>query len=207
MAHQDTGRCGLVLVDTAAIEIKYPREPRETNAAWTQHSGETLKDLYRLAHMPAEFTDRWCVQLLSTRMRRYLDGVANRHGVRLGLSPGETTVLDPAAVRGLPATAHRVLARWLEDLPAVTGTCVAAHRIGDDLRLTVRRYQEAPYSRSQPDHDTRAERLLRTPDSRSKYQCSAAHAVQARRGRSRRGQSPRAVAGAQVVAPRLLPRR
>ena len=24
----------------AALEFKYPREPRETNAAWTQHLGE-----------------------------------------------------------------------------------------------------------------------------------------------------------------------
>jgi hypothetical protein len=38
--------------ELAAIEFKYPREPRETNAAWTQHLGEALKDFYRLARMP-----------------------------------------------------------------------------------------------------------------------------------------------------------
>src|SRR4051794_6411815 len=27
-----------------AVEFKFPREPRETNAAWTQHLGEALKD-------------------------------------------------------------------------------------------------------------------------------------------------------------------
>ena len=36
----------------AGIEFKHPREPRETHAAWTQHLGEALKDIHRLAHMP-----------------------------------------------------------------------------------------------------------------------------------------------------------
>lgn len=45
----------------AAFEFKYPREPRETNAAWTQHLGELLKDFYRLAHMPGDFEERRCV--------------------------------------------------------------------------------------------------------------------------------------------------
>lgn len=121
----------------AAIEFKYPREPRETNAAWTQHLGEALKDFYRLAHMPAQFSDRWCAQLLSGRMRRYLDGVAERHGVRLGLAVGEQTLLDPARIRALPATAHKGLARWLADLPTVKAHCVAIHPIGHDLQLVV----------------------------------------------------------------------
>lgn len=121
----------------AAVEFKYPREPRETNAAWTQHLGEALKDFYRLAHMSAQFTDRWCVQLLSSRVMRYLDGVADRHGVRFGLKPGEPTVLEPARVRALPSTAHKGLARWMVDLPRVQADCLAAHLIGHDLRLVV----------------------------------------------------------------------
>ncbi|SEQ74504.1 hypothetical protein [Microlunatus flavus] len=123
--------------DFAAVEFKYPREPRETNAAWTQHLGEALKDFYRLAHMPKQFTSLWCVQLLSERMRRYLDGVADRHGVRFGLAPGEETVLDPARVQALPATAHRGLARWQASLPTVEARCSAAHQIGKDLLLVV----------------------------------------------------------------------
>ena len=122
---------------SAAIEFKYPREPRETNAAWTQHLGEALKDFYRLADMPAQFTDRWCVQLLSGRMLRYLDGVADRHGVRFGLTAGQPTVLEPGRIRALPATAHRSLSRWLAGLPRVEAHCVAVHRIGNDLRLVV----------------------------------------------------------------------
>lgn len=127
----------------AAVEFKFPREPRETNAAWTQHLGEALKDFYRLAHMPAEFEHRWCVQLLSTRMRRYLDGVADRHGVRLGLTAGSQTDLNPARIRALPATAHKGLARWLDDLPPIHAKCVAVHPIGSDLRLTVHSVQPA----------------------------------------------------------------
>src|SRR3954447_26190871 len=95
--------------DLAAIEFKFPREPRETNAAWTQHLGEALKDFYRLATMPPEFSERLCVQLLSTRMCRYLDGVADRHHVRLGVTPGALTALDPTVVARLPGTALKAL--------------------------------------------------------------------------------------------------
>jgi hypothetical protein len=119
----------------AAIEFKYPREPSHTNAPWTQHLGEALKDFYRLAHMPADFRTRWCVQLLSARMRTYLDGVADRHRVRLALTAGQTTVLDPATIPALPPTAHRGLTRWLDDLPTVTARCVSVHHIGNDLLL------------------------------------------------------------------------
>ncbi len=128
----------------AAIEFKYPREPRETNAAWTQHLGEALKDLYRLAHMPSEFTERWSVQLLSSRMLRYLDGVADRHGVRFGLTPGSATVLETERVRALPNTAHKGLGRWLEALPTVQARCVAVHGIGADLRLAVHSVEPVP---------------------------------------------------------------
>lgn len=123
--------------DSAAVEFKYPQEPRGTNAAWTQHLGEALKDFYRLAHMPAPFTSLWCVELLSERMRRYLDGVADPHGVRFGLTPGQKTVLDPTLVRALPATAHKGLVRWEASLPTVEARCSAAHQIGSDLQLVV----------------------------------------------------------------------
>lgn len=129
----------LVVAGTApaAVEFKFPREPRETNAAWTQHLGEALKDFYRLAHMPSDFAQRWCVQLLSDRMVRYLDGIAERYGVRLGLTPGSRTVLEPAAVRGLPQTALGRLSRWVDDLPAVTARCVVVPRMSAGLRLVV----------------------------------------------------------------------
>ncbi len=129
------GRLVVSAPEWAAIEFKYPREPRETNAAWTQHLGEALKDFYRLATMPADFSQRWCVQLWSTRVRRYFDGVAGRHDVALGLRPGKQTVLDPADVRNLPATATGRLDRWMPDLPRVVGVCVAAEAVSSDLTL------------------------------------------------------------------------
>lgn len=88
----------------AAIEFKYPREPRETNAAWTQHLGELLKDFYRLAHMPTDFDERWCLRLVSPRVQCYLTGVGDRLSVRLAQRPGHTTVLHAQDVRRLSAT-------------------------------------------------------------------------------------------------------
>lgn len=125
----------------AAVEFKFPREPKETNAAWTQHLGQALKDFYRLAFMPAEFADRWCVQLLSRRMRRYLDSTAERYGVRLGATVGAATVLEPALVERLPGTARRELVRWDERLATVRAVCVAALPVGDDLLLVAHSVQ------------------------------------------------------------------
>jgi hypothetical protein len=125
----------------AAVEFKFPREPRETNAAWTQHLGEVLKDFYRLAAMPAEVGDRWCVLLLSNRMRRYLDGVSNRHNVHVGSAAGELTRIDPDQVRGLPTTAVRILSRWMDRLPVLEARCAAVHRVGNDLRLVIHAVQ------------------------------------------------------------------
>jgi hypothetical protein len=119
----------------AAIEFKFPREPRETNAAWTQHLGEALKDFFRVATMPAEFGDRWCVQLWSTRVVRYFDGAADRYGFRWGNRPGDRTVFDPDAMRTLPATALGRLARWSSALPEIRATCTSVCDVGADMRL------------------------------------------------------------------------
>lgn len=140
----------------AAVEFKYPREPRETNAAWTNHLGELLKDFYRLAHMPADFTERWCVQLVSPRAQRYLEGVGHRHGVHIAQHPGHTTVLEPTAVRGLPPTASRLLTRWTAaaDTSAsalavtaadpVRARCVTSRQVGDLTLLIHQVHPAAP---------------------------------------------------------------
>lgn len=139
-----TDAVDLVVVDPppAAIEFKFPREPRETNAAWTQHLGELLKDFYRLAYMPAEFGDRWCVQMLSGRVLRYLDSMGDKYRVRVAGKPGATTTLDPDAVRGLPATALGRLERWMHDPQPVTARCVGTYPAGGGSILAV--HQVAP---------------------------------------------------------------
>lgn len=114
-----------------AVEFKYPREPRATNAPWTQHLGGMLRDFFRLAYMPADFGDRWCVQLLSVRMQQYLTGVADRSSVRLATTPGETSMLPMPAVRALPATATRPLARWLATEESIVARCVQSYPVGD----------------------------------------------------------------------------
>ena len=119
----------------SALEFKYPREPREQNAPWTQQVGDIVKDYYRLAYMPAEFEGRWCVQLFSRRVSEFLARTGDRYGVRLGLTPGTRTVLEPATVRALPATALGRLERWLDSDEVVSSSCVAAHPVGGDLVL------------------------------------------------------------------------
>ncbi len=133
---------------TSAVEFKFPREPVETNAAWTQHLGELLKDFYRLAQLPAQVTDRWCVQVISERMRRYLDGIADRYGVRLAMVAGETTVLEPQVHQVLPATAARLLAPWADGF-AVTARCTDVLTAGTGLRLVVHHVDAT--TASQPD--------------------------------------------------------
>lgn len=120
-----------------AIEFKYPREPRETNAPWTQHLGEILKDFYRLAYMPTNFDQRWCVQLLSPRVQRYLAGVDEKYGVHIAQHPGEITTLRPNAVQALPATATRMLTRWRDDARPIQARCVHSLKIGPELSLLV----------------------------------------------------------------------
>lgn len=129
--------------ELAAIEFKYPREPRQTNAAWTQHLGESLKDFYRLASMPAGFSQRWCVQLWSRLVNAYFDGVATRTGLALGTKPGQRTYLDPSIVTALPATATGSLHRWLPDLPVVSAVCAASEWVSSDLLLIAHAVEQA----------------------------------------------------------------
>jgi hypothetical protein len=63
----------------ALIELKYPRESNPANAAWTMTLGEVLKDFYRLASYPGG-VDRLFVRVETAHLRRYMVGVAARHG-------------------------------------------------------------------------------------------------------------------------------
>jgi hypothetical protein len=128
---------------TAAVEFKYPREPTETNAAWTQHLGELMKDYYRLAVLPEYVTTRWCVQLMSNRLRRYLDGVARNHGVRLGMIAGDVTTLTRGSIAAVPATARGSLTSWAAEDVVVSARCVDVLDVGAGLRLLTHLVQPA----------------------------------------------------------------
>ncbi|WP_367129166.1 hypothetical protein [Saccharothrix sp. HUAS TT1] len=116
----------------ALIELKFPREPNEVNAAWTMALGEVLKDFYRLAAYPGGI-DRIFVYVEGTRLRRYMAGAAQRYGVDLDT---DTVALTPASTAGLPATALGIIG---PDLARhhVTATRLSVIPIDDTLRLAV----------------------------------------------------------------------
>lgn len=114
------------------IELKFPREPNETNAAWTQALGEVLKDYYRLAVVPGHVT-RLFVLAESARLRRYLSASAQRYGLQLDL---DDVVLHPGKARGLPETALRSVGSQLV-AHHVTARRLHCVDVDDTLRLSV----------------------------------------------------------------------
>lgn len=101
----------------AAVEIKFPRDPRERNAADTMTVGELLNDFYRLARIDAP--ERWALQVIGTRLGRHLGA---RRDVRWTLVEGETLSLGPEVLGGLPLTARRAVIGEVEGL-GLTVTC------------------------------------------------------------------------------------
>lgn len=122
---------------TVAIEFKYPREPVETNAAWTPHLGEMLKDLYRLAALPSPARKRWAVQVVSARLRRYLDRRADEYGVQVVADPGRRIEVSAEQVIALPATARTSVEPLIAAVPTLRALCVERHDLGADLTLNV----------------------------------------------------------------------
>ena len=115
----------------AFVELKYPREPHEQNAAWTMALGEVLKDLYRLSQLPTG--DRLFVYVETARLHRYMAGAAIKYGLNLDV---EQVVLDPKAARTLPPTAAQIIG--LELLARrVTAKRLHVLPIGEQLRLSV----------------------------------------------------------------------
>lgn len=104
----------------ALIELKYPREPNEKNAAWTMIYGEVLKDFYRLAAYPHP-ADRVFVYAESAQLQKYMTSAALKHRLDIGT---DTVVLRPDAALAAPATIAAVLG---DDLPKLH---VTAHRLG-----------------------------------------------------------------------------
>lgn len=114
------------------IELKYPREPTEKNAAWTMALGEVLKDLYRLAVAPGE-VDRLFVYAETARLRRYMASSATRYGLDLDV---DEVTLTPDAASRLPTTAAVIIGSELA-AHRITATRIAIHEVDSDLRLTV----------------------------------------------------------------------
>jgi hypothetical protein len=105
----------------ALIEFKYPREPNLVNAAWTMTLGEVLKDFYRLAAHPG-VVDRVFVYVETAHLRRYMAGVAARHGVDLDV---DAVVLEPVQVAALPRTATSIIG--LQSSARVTARRLTVH--------------------------------------------------------------------------------
>lgn len=110
---------------SAAVEIKFPRDPRERNSADTMTVGELLNDFYRLARLEA--AERWALQVIGARLARHLTA---RRDVRWTLCEGQDLCLPTGVLTGLPATARRAVVGSVDEL-AVTASCVTVHVVGD----------------------------------------------------------------------------
>lgn len=115
---------------TVSVELKYPRDPTEKNAADTMTLGELLRDFYWLARLDAE---GWALQVIDERLRGFL---ACRGEVAWTWTPGEAVRLPPGVAGQLPKTAADLLPSWVEPLGA-RADCVAAHEVA---RLVVAAY-------------------------------------------------------------------
>lgn len=99
----------------AIIELKYPREPVATNAAWTMTYGEILKDFYRVAAIPG-VEARWCVLVCTDRLAQYLRGAGLNYAVDVFADEFQ---LDADAAHGLPKTSRDVLGGWTDATASV----------------------------------------------------------------------------------------
>ena len=68
------GYVDLVIGDppSAAVEFKFPRDPKDLSSADTMTYGELLKDFLRMATLGV--TDGWIVLLIGDRLRGYFPG-------------------------------------------------------------------------------------------------------------------------------------
>ena len=116
----------------AVIELKYPRDSRIGPSPDTMTLGELVRDFLRVAAVPA--SERWVVQLLNPRLRRYLMGIHRRHPLQWAVAEGTILELHPVTLAGLPETARRAIGGALLR-ESVTAECVLAEPIDDALVL------------------------------------------------------------------------
>jgi len=128
------GKLDLQLARHAAVEFKFPRDPKkDIRAADTMTLGELLADVYRLATLP--HPRRLAVWLLHDRLAGYLARAALRYGIGWPASPAETLVLADDVPDRLPRTAREFLPAG-----ALCPVIAAIHvhiPAGPELHLTV----------------------------------------------------------------------
>ncbi len=93
----------VALLEITVVELKYPRDSRTVFSPDTMTLGELVRDIRRVAAVPAE--QGWVVQVLNPRLGRYLATLAGRYQLHWALHEGEALELDPQVLAGLPGTA------------------------------------------------------------------------------------------------------
>ena len=114
------------------IEFKFPRDSSTGFSPDTMTMGELLRDFFRVAAVPAE--DRWVVQLLNTRLVRYLEAAHSRYGLGWVDAPGQVLELAPRTVSSLPSTARRAMGD-MSFGGGVSATCTVAQQVASQLIL------------------------------------------------------------------------
>lgn len=109
---------------TSVVELKYPRDPRNSGAADTMTTGEILRDFYRLAWVDVD--DAWAVQVLQTRILAHLQ---RRREFSFLTQVGEAIVLEAGVHDALPRTAAALLPEWTRDVSLVA-TCEFSATVG-----------------------------------------------------------------------------
>lgn len=114
------------------VELKYPRDSRTGFSPDTMTLGELVRDFLRVAAVPA--SDRWVVQVLNSRLQRFLAGLQHRHGLAWPLRQDDPVALEPVVLAGLPATAVNAIgAAALEAV--VLGRAKVVEQIDGELTL------------------------------------------------------------------------
>jgi hypothetical protein len=123
------------------IEFKFPRGSSTGISPDTMTFGELLKDFLRVSVVPAE--ERWVVQVLDPRLRRYLQNAGTRSSFVWADTPGAILELPLDVLAALPKTARDALGA-LAVLDTVRARCTDVVEIDKNLALIAYRVDGAP---------------------------------------------------------------
>lgn len=122
------------------IELKYPRDSRTGISPDTMTLGELVRDFCRVGLLTAR--ERWVGQVINTRLADYLVRVGAKYQLGWVFEPGETMLLNRAALAALPRTALTAIGERPWRLP-IQATCVVRASVTETLTLFAYRV-EAP---------------------------------------------------------------